>query len=122
MSHQNYQNLMLLTSSDTKRTLMHLLLFTNSAQTELVSICTQSIHNLSLHYILGMEYVFKVNIAFVKTIIATNEVRPIKVKNRKTTFKSFYVYLILLKKQIVLPEVIRVFNPIFQWYVIMSIQ
>ena len=37
----NYQNLMLLTSSDTKRTLMHLLLFTNSAQRELVSICTQ---------------------------------------------------------------------------------
>ena len=33
---------MLLTSSDTKRTLMHLFLFTNSAQRELVSICTQS--------------------------------------------------------------------------------
>ena len=32
MSYQNYQNLMLLTSSDTKRTLMHLFLFTNSAQ------------------------------------------------------------------------------------------
>jgi len=38
--NQNYQNLMLLTSSDTKRTLMHLFLFTNSAQRELVSICT----------------------------------------------------------------------------------
>ena len=38
-------NLMLLTSSDTKRTLMHLFLFTNSAQRELVSICTQSIHD-----------------------------------------------------------------------------
>ena len=50
----NYQNF--LTSSDTKRTLMHLFLFTNSAQRELVSICTQSIHNrnkLSLPYILG---------------------------------------------------------------------
>ena len=35
-------NLMLLTSSDTKRTLMHLFLFTNSAQRELVSICTQN--------------------------------------------------------------------------------
>jgi len=34
---------MLLTSSDTKRTLMHLFLFTKSAQRELVSICTQSI-------------------------------------------------------------------------------
>ena len=56
MNYQNYQNLMLLTSSDTKRTLVHLLLFTNSAQRELVSICTQSIHNrnwLSLPYILG---------------------------------------------------------------------
>ena len=38
-------NLMLLTSSKTKRTLMHLFLFTNSAQRELVSICTQSIHD-----------------------------------------------------------------------------
>ena len=35
MKYQNYQNLMLLTSSDTKRTLMHLFLFTNSAQREL---------------------------------------------------------------------------------------
>ena len=52
----NYQNLMLLTFSDTKRTLMHIGLFTNSAQRELVSICTQSIHDrnkLSLPYILG---------------------------------------------------------------------
>ena len=40
VNYQNYQNLMLLTSSDTKRTLMHLFLFTNSAQRELVSICT----------------------------------------------------------------------------------
>ena len=44
-NYQNYQNLMLLTSSDTKQTVMHLLLFTNSAQRELVSICTQSILN-----------------------------------------------------------------------------
>ena len=56
VNYQNYQNLLLLTSSDTKRTLMHLLLFTKSAQRELVSICTQSIHDrnwLSLPYILG---------------------------------------------------------------------
>ena len=39
---------MLLTFSDTKRTLMHLFLFTNSAQKELVSICTQSKHDLAL--------------------------------------------------------------------------
>ena len=32
VNYQNYQNLMLLTSSDAKRTLMHLFLFTNSAQ------------------------------------------------------------------------------------------
>ena len=44
-NYRNYQNFMLLTSSDTKRTLMHLFLFTNSAQRELVSICTQSIRN-----------------------------------------------------------------------------
>ena len=56
MKYQNFQNLMLLTSSDTKRTQMHLFLFTNSAQRELVLICTQSIHDrnkLSLPYILG---------------------------------------------------------------------
>ena len=56
VNYQNFQNLMLLKSSVTKRTLMHLSLFTNSAQRELVSICTQSIHDrnkLSLPYILG---------------------------------------------------------------------
>ena len=41
----NYQNVMLLISSDTKQTLMHLFLFTNSAQRELVSIYTQCIHD-----------------------------------------------------------------------------
>ena len=45
VNYQNYQNLMRLTSSDTKRTLMHFFLFTNSSQRELVSICTQSIRN-----------------------------------------------------------------------------
>ena len=34
---------MFLSSSDTRRTLMHLFLFTNSGQRELVSICTKSI-------------------------------------------------------------------------------
>ena len=61
VNYQNYQNLMLLTFSDTKRTLMHLLLFTNSAQRELVSICTQSIHNrnwLSMHYTLAAYRLF----------------------------------------------------------------
>ena len=41
----NYQNYQIQCSSDTKRTLMHLFLFTNTAQRELVSICTQSIHD-----------------------------------------------------------------------------
>ena len=53
VNYQNYQNWMLLTSSDTKRTLMHLFLFTNSAPRELVPVCTQSIRDsnyLSLHY------------------------------------------------------------------------
>ena len=45
VNYQNYQDQMLLSFSDTRRTLMHLFLFTNSAQRELVSICTQSIHN-----------------------------------------------------------------------------
>ena len=45
VNYQNNQNLMLLTSSDTRVTQMHLLLFTNSAQRELVSICTKSIHD-----------------------------------------------------------------------------
>ena len=34
-----------LTSSDTKRTLMHIFLFTNSAQREIVSICAQILRN-----------------------------------------------------------------------------
>ena len=37
VNYQNFQNLMLLTYSNTKRKLMHLFLFTNSAQRELVS-------------------------------------------------------------------------------------
>ena len=73
VNYQNYQNLMLLTSSDTKRTLMHLLLFTNSAQGELVSICTQSIHNrnwLSLPYILGVILKKKnTNIQWTKSML-----------------------------------------------------
>ena len=45
VNFQNYQNSIMLSSSDTKRTLRHLFLFTNSAQRELVSICSQSIRN-----------------------------------------------------------------------------
>ena len=56
------------TSSDTKRTLMHLFLFTNSAQRELVSIFTQSIHDrnkLSLQpYILEYKRVFQTMIGY----------------------------------------------------------
>ena len=49
VNYQNYQNLMLLTSSDTKRILMHLLLFTNSAQRELVLIIFTQLTFLALH-------------------------------------------------------------------------
>ena len=45
VNYQKYQNLSLLPPSDTNRTLMHLFLFTNFAKRELVSICTQSIHD-----------------------------------------------------------------------------
>ena len=48
---------MLSSSSDTRRTLMHLFLFTNSAQRKLVSICAQKIrksNSLSLPYYLGV--------------------------------------------------------------------
>jgi len=50
VNHQNYQNLKLLLSSDTKRTLMHLFLFANSAQRELVSTCTQSIYATAINF------------------------------------------------------------------------
>ena len=40
VNYQNYQNSMLLTFSETKRTLIHLFLFKNYAERELVSICT----------------------------------------------------------------------------------
>jgi len=59
VNYQNYQNSMLLTSSDTKQILMHLFLFTNSEQRELISIWTQSIRNcnkLSLHYNLDFTH------------------------------------------------------------------
>ena len=51
LNFQNYQNSMLLSSSHTKRTLTHLFLFTNSAQRELVSLCTQSILNMQLTFL-----------------------------------------------------------------------
>ena len=57
---QNDQDAMRLTSSDTKRTLRHLFLFTNSVQRELVSICTPSLHNCNCTQasinIYGLQY------------------------------------------------------------------
>ena len=64
VNYQNYKNLMLLTFSDTKRTLMHLFLFTNSAQRELVSICTQSIRNCNMY----AEYT---QLQYVRIVYAT---------------------------------------------------
>ena len=43
VNYQNFQNSMLISSSDIKRTLMDLFLLTNSNHRELVSICTQNI-------------------------------------------------------------------------------
>ena len=57
VNYQNYQNLMLLTSSDTIKTLIHPFLLTKSAEREHVSIRTSSMRNcnyLSLHYNLVM--------------------------------------------------------------------
>ena len=67
VNYQNYLNLMLLTSSDTKRTLRLFFLFTKSAQKELVSICMQSIRNcnltfLALHSWYFLTIFFKVNV------------------------------------------------------------
>ena len=50
VNYQNYQNFMLLTSSDTKRTLMHLFLFTNSAKRELVSMCTCRVYTTAINF------------------------------------------------------------------------
>ena len=69
---QNYLNLMLLSSSDTRRTLMHLFFFTNSAHRELVSICTQSIrerNKLSLHNNLDQTKLLRVLLWIVHCLI-----------------------------------------------------
>ena len=46
----NYQNLMLLSSPYTKRTLMHLFLFTNSVQRELVSIYVRRVFATAINF------------------------------------------------------------------------
>ena len=58
VNFQNYQNLIMLSSSDTKRTMRHLFLFTNSAQRELVSICTRA-------------YATAVNFPYIITLVHT---------------------------------------------------
>ena len=66
VNYHNYQNVMLLTSSETGRTLMHQFLFTKFAQRELVSMWTQSIRNcnqLSLHHNLDMDPCWKVTVS-----------------------------------------------------------
>ena len=57
VNYQNYQNSMLFTSSDTKRTLRHLFLFTNSVQRELVQYLRRvyaTAINFSLHTFLTL--------------------------------------------------------------------
>ena len=101
MNYQNYQNLMLLTSSDTKRTLMHLLLFTNSAQRELVSICTQSIHNrnwLSLPYILGLDsYLWKIFFRSLKNWIWSRRLQLIHQNIDQFTNMIYFKYRVTRK-------------------------
>ena len=68
VNYQNYQNLLLLTLLDTKRAIMHLFLFKNSAHRELISICTQSIRNcnkLSLHYNLAYNELKSFNLYII---------------------------------------------------------
>ena len=106
------------TSSDTKRTLKHLLLFTKSAQRELVSICTQSIHNrnwLSLPYILEtakempitIMRILAYNTSYPKTVLGPvstvcpvpgYDVRGHGISNRMTTlpYSSTHGYRIPL--------------------------
>ena len=51
VNYQNFQNSMLISSSDIKLTLMHLFLLTNSNHRELVSICTHALLPwLPLHF------------------------------------------------------------------------
>ena len=54
VNYQNHQNLMILTFSDTKRTMMHLFMFTNSAQRELVRIVYATEINFPCIITLGM--------------------------------------------------------------------
>ena len=92
VNFQNYQSLMLLYSSDTKRTLMHLFLFTNSAQRELVSICLQSICNcnyLSLHY--NLAHIDN----FYLALLICLQTSPKYLVPRNATFKFFFQNIFL---------------------------
>ena len=80
---------------------MHLFLFTNSAQRELVSICTQSIRDcnkLSLHYSLGNKDVhsFKHSRFFISRAQQESD-RSILIQNYKSTFMTFANILPRLK-------------------------
>ena len=55
VNYQNYQNSMLLTSSDSKRTLRHLFLFTNSAQCFNMYAEYTQLQITFLHYILDIS-------------------------------------------------------------------
>ena len=50
MNYQHYRNAMLLTSSDTKRKLMHIFLFTYSAQRTLVSIYIRRVYATAINF------------------------------------------------------------------------
>ena len=50
VKYQNFQNLMVLTSWDTKWTLMHIFLFTNSAQRELRELITRRVDTTAINF------------------------------------------------------------------------
>ena len=67
---------------------MHLFLFTNSAQLELVSVCTQSMYDrnkLSLPYILGRMYLGAVRGDFSKYTVLSKIIWKMKTTSYKYT-------------------------------------
>ena len=82
---------MLLTTSDTKRTLMYLFLFTHSAQRELVLIC--NCYQLSLDYNLAQIHRKSANRGFVFRILILLNKNWIQLQDQKIMFKMI-VHLI----------------------------
>ena len=91
---------MLSSSSDTRETLRHLFLFTNTAQRELVSICRQRIRNsnqLPLHYYLTLASVVLQSVYFPNYIYLQGPYRKYIVsKDYKRIRNCYFLYLLLI--------------------------